>query len=77
MFGLITTTGRKLTWKLGEPKPGLVPPERVETFRATETAYSHIVTHMKGIPKALYSDTTIWREPFAQFIYDNLQDPKT
>lgn len=72
MFAIITSTGSKAVWKLGEEKPLLAPGVTVEKFRASETAYTHIVTHMRGIPKMLYVNTCVWQQPFAQFIFDNI-----
>lgn len=73
MFSISTNTNRVVQWKLGEAKPELSSDEQLKVLMATDTAYSYIITNMKGIPKATFQSKSIWKQPFAQFIFDNLE----
>lgn len=70
---------RQQTWKVGDPIP-TCPKSKVVKIKASGAELFHIMNTFNNIPcvpirvamHAKMSASIIWQEPFAQFIYDNI-----
>lgn len=59
-----------VSWQRHQKKPPLLKGQSIVSLEATDEDHAMISVEFTGIPLA--RGHTRWKEPFAQFIYDNL-----
>lgn len=58
-------------WSIGTPKPEIDPNGIVKVLKASGEELEHINRIFENIPTVI-GNYAIWRQPYAQFIWDNL-----
>ena len=62
---------KELYWHVGERKPSLDTHETVIEIQADGDELDHVRKIYVNLPQAS-GRVVLWKDPFAQFIYDNL-----
>lgn len=61
----------KRTWNIGTDKPNIGDVSKVVTLYASDDELTLIRLRIKNLPDTI-GNYTVWKEPWAQFIWDNL-----
>ena len=60
------------TWQVGEPKLNFPDYLQIISVHASDKERQFIFGRFENIPIVNINDTTVWKQPWAQFIVDNL-----